>query len=124
MVTHQTETTQNKVARQKVPVLRQYKRKRTQPSSPSNNDTCIANRFSKLPLDDDGNNSIVKIINKPPPILLYGIEDIPKLTTLLDTVASTEEYKYKIVTPHQLRISCTNVETYKKVINLIREEGL
>ena len=35
-----------------------------------------------------------------------------------------EDYKYKIVTPQQLRISNTCVKKYKKIIELIRKQGL
>lgn len=119
----QNRDTQKKVDWQKIPMLRQHKRKRMQSKSPTSK-TSTANKFADLPLDDDGDNATFKAVNKPPPILLYGIEDITKLTTLLNTVVSAGDYKYKIVTSQQLRISSTCVEKYKKIIELIREQGL
>ncbi|KAG5331509.1 SERC aminotransferase, partial [Acromyrmex heyeri] len=48
------------VSKQKALVLRQYKRKRTQPCLPPIGDIPTANRFSELPIDVDGNNPTVK----------------------------------------------------------------
>lgn len=56
MNTQQNKTTQKSIEKQKALVLRQYKRKRTQPCLPPIGDIPTANRFSELPIDIDGNN--------------------------------------------------------------------
>lgn len=123
-IPHQNQDSRKSNEWQKVPLLRQHKRKRLQSNSPPTGKTSVANRFAKLPLDDDGSNSATKRENKPPPILLYGIEDIRGLTDLLNTVVSAEDYKYKIVTPQQLRITSATAEKYKMIIELVRKQGL
>lgn len=97
--------------------------KRKQSESAPTSKISIVNRSVDLPLDDDRSSTTFKAVNKPPPILLYGIENIMKLTTLLNIIVTAEGYKYKIVTPQHLRISITSVEKYKN-IELIREREL
>lgn len=56
--------------------------------TPSPKQTSTFNRFSELPIDltEDNNTEIqAKKIYKPPPIILYGIDEVSKLTELLAT---------------------------------------
>lgn len=65
-----------------------------------------------------------KRASKPPPILLYGIENVNGLTELIETVADKDHFNFKIVNRSQLRISSRDIETYKKIIAIVREKGL
>lgn len=65
----------------------------------------------------------IKVV-KPPPIILYGIEDLTKLTDLLEKVVDKTNFVYKIINQNQLRINCKNTEDYKSTLQLIRENGL
>lgn len=108
---------------QKVPALRATKRKKT--SSPSPEKVNVTNRFTGLPMDEEEEDSeTVKQTPKPPPIILYGIEDVNKLTEILVEVVNKNDFVYKIITKNQLRISCTTVETYKNVMDAVRQQGL
>lgn len=85
------------------------------------------NRFSELPIDlteDVELQPKEKKPTKPPPIILYGIEDVSKLTELLETATEKSSFTYKIVNRNQIRISSNNVEVYKKLLNIVREHGL
>ncbi|CAG4951946.1 unnamed protein product [Colias eurytheme] len=56
-----------------------YKRKRTSESPPNPTSVAVSNRFTSLPIDQpesENNNTSNLGKNKPPPIVLYGIEDI------------------------------------------------
>lgn len=109
---------------QRVPVPRNPKRKKLSESPPP---IATTNRYGELPVDltEDGENDPPpRKIVKPPPIVLYGIEDVNKLTELLKTVAETEDFTYKIVNRNQLRVSSTTTETYKRLTELVREHGL
>lgn len=118
----------DRVEWQKMPELRYSKRKRTVTPSPKKIST--SNRFDSLTNEEgsskDGENdkTVRKEHSTPPPIILYGIEDIGKLTELLATVAHSEDFSFKVITKQQLRLNCTTAETYKEVINLIRIKGL
>ena len=59
--------------------------------------------------------------SRPPPIILYGFDDINKLSELLGAVAKGEEYTYKIVNKNQLRIHCTEIDIYKEILSTIRK---
>lgn len=103
---------------QKVPYSRVPKRKRigTPPTSPN---VETNNTFNDLPLDppdviDNASNNIP--LSRPPPIILYGVEDINKLSKLLESPSKAEHFKLKIV--------IDNVEEYKKIIDVIRSKGL
>lgn len=108
---------------QRVPTSRNTK-KRKLSSSPDPVKT--SNRFAGLVVDltekETGQKTIKPI--KPPPIILYGIEDLNLLTELLKTVAEKEQFTYKIINKNQLRISSVDIDTYKKLMALIREKGL
>jgi Sec7-like guanine-nucleotide exchange factor len=87
------------------------------------------NRYSGLPIDlteeTTGNTtSDIKKINKPPPIILYGIEDISKLTDLLNKTIPSDSYTYKIINKDQLRVMTQSTVIYKDLIELIRRNGL
>lgn len=115
---------------QRIPIVRNPKRRKTSESPPPDTiDT--SNRFSELPVDQPEPESQTKEKTfkekkptKPPPIILYGIDDVNKLTELLETVAEKSAFTYKIVNRNQLRINSTDVEVYKKLMTLVRENGL
>lgn len=75
-------------------------------------------------MTEDEPNVKEKRPSKPPPIILYGIEDINKLTDLINTVAGKDDFLLKTVNKNQLRINSVNIEVYKKIITLVRENGL
>ncbi|CAG4936013.1 unnamed protein product [Colias eurytheme] len=112
---------------QRVPSLRNAKRKKT--SSPSPERISIHNQYCGLPVDqreDDlsKNSEPIKKVTKPPPIILYGIKDVNKLTELLENIISKEDFTYKIVNQNQLRINCQTIDSYKKTVSIVREKGL
>ncbi|CAH2097934.1 unnamed protein product [Euphydryas editha] len=98
-------------------------------STPSPEKISISNRFSGLPTDQleencpEQSDAYIKT-SKPPPIILYGIEDVNKLTELLEGVVNKIEFTYKIVNKNQLRISSNDVDAFKKIIDVIRKNGL
>lgn len=101
------------------------KKRKCETSPQSEKDlTPTTNRFKALPLDSDDNTPVVPLTNKPPPIILYGIEDVNKLTNLIETVSNRRHFMLKIVNKNLLRILADTTEEYKKIISLIRENGL
>lgn len=123
---------------QRSPTQRNSKRKR-QTNSPSNTkrhisctqDTSTSNRFSGLPIDltDEDSREQSEIassrkVHKPPPIILYGIEDLSNLTDLLNKAVPSGTYSYKIVNRDQLRIVTLSTEIYKDLMEHIRKNGL
>lgn len=111
---------------QRVPDSRNAKRKKI--STPSPESIKTSNRFGDLPIDltDDTSTTQTKEkkITKPPPIILYGIEDVNKLTDLVDSVAGKTQYSFKVVNRNHLRINCHEIETYKNVITKFREHEI
>lgn len=97
---------------------------------PSDNDIGTTNSFSGLELDCDTDSNIITEISskkkpsKPPPIILYGIQDVTKLTNCLEEVANENDYSYKIITKNELIISTKSIEKYKIMIEHIRSKGL
>lgn len=65
-----------------------------------------------------------KRIPKPPPIILYGVDDLRKLTQTIEEVVGKDDFTYKIVSKNQLIISTHTVENYKTMIEHIRDKGL
>ena len=63
---------------QRVPTMRSSKRRRTSDSPPHNNLIKSNNRYDGLATDVPEPLEIVKTIYKPPPFILYGIEDVNK----------------------------------------------
>lgn len=110
---------------QTVPTLRQYKRRRVD-RTPSNEpvDIPLQNQYEALQVDTDAKESTVEKLKKPPPIVLYGIQDTSKLTELIDSVLSKVDYTYRFVTKNQLRVNCTTIDAYKKLIEVVREKKL
>lgn len=109
---------------QRVPTQsKNKKRKLSQSLSPERIQT--SNRFSNLPVDLTEKDEETKQKKcKPPPIVLYGVEDVGKLTDLLMTVADKDQFTFKIVNRNQMGISCFETEVYKKLITIVRETGL
>ncbi|CAH2095179.1 unnamed protein product [Euphydryas editha] len=110
---------------QKVPCSRKRKRI-SDPTSPTQH-TQTANSFSVLPVDQpEYENSLPKNkpIHKPPPIILYGIQDVNELSKLLEAKSSAEHFKLKIINKNNLRIIIDSIDEYKKIIDIIREYGL
>lgn len=110
---------------QRVPQEKNRKRKKLN-QTPSPEGLQTSNSFGILPIetDEDIAKTKIKKQSKPPPIILYGVEDVGKLTELLKTVVEREQFTYKIISRHQIRISCLDVEVYKKLISIVREKGL
>lgn len=80
----------------------------------------ISNSFSLLDVEE----APTKKTSKPPPIILYGVDDLAKLTQLIDEVVEKNDYTYKVVSRNQLIISSNNVDKYKILIEHIRSKGL
>lgn len=102
---------------------RSKKRRRTNnsPSPPRENP---GNRFSTLPIDVTGDAEQVKKEYKPPPLILYGVEDINKLIEAIETCLKKDEFNIKIISKNQLRVTCKATDAYKKLMNLVREKCL
>ncbi|XP_047513976.1 uncharacterized protein LOC125055560 [Pieris napi] len=75
-------------------------------------------------LDVELGEATVKRTPKPPPIILYGVDDLAKLTQLIEEVIEKNDYTYKIVSKNQLIISSNTVDKYKILIEHIRSKGL
>ena len=108
---------------QRVPQLRLNKRPRTS-TSPTSLSPPTNNRFSALPLNSSGDEEKPQKVNKPPPLILYGIEDVSKLISTLGTVVDKSGYNIKILSKNQLRISCNEADIYKTLVSFAREKGL
>lgn len=118
---------------QRIPTERNPKRKKLSNSPPPNpstsNNSCnvsTSNRFSTLPIDltEETEKEYAQKPSKPPPIILYGIEDLSKLSELLNQAAPHDSYTYKVINRNQLRIMTSSTEVYKTIIDLIRKNGL
>lgn len=110
---------------QRIPTARGAKRKKLT-LSPSPDRVPISNRYSHLPVDVNAEqiqNETPRPM-KPPPIILYGIEDVNKLTDLLGTAVDKSLFFLKIVNKTQLRVNSKDTDVYKKLITIIREQGL
>lgn len=117
---------------QRVPVSRNPQKKRklsTPDKAPEGLETI--NRYVDLPVDqqeDDvqqvDSQPQIKKVSKPPPIILYGVEDVHKLTELLESAVDKSQFTFKIVNRNQLRIMTNEVEVYKKLISTVRGNGL
>lgn len=110
---------------QRLPITRNAKRRRTSPKL-TQETIQTTNRFDNLPIDimDDEDEPKKKKPAKPPPIILYGIENVHKLIELLESDVERHTFSIKIVNKNQLRISCTEVETYRSIIATVRKNGL
>lgn len=107
---------------QRVPSLRSNKRPRISEFPPN---ITTQNRFNALSVDDSEIQSTsVKRPISPPPIILYGIENVQKLSETIQSVVDQSKFRYKIMNRNNLRISCEDSDTYKKVIDLIRSKGI
>ncbi|KOB79050.1 Uncharacterized protein OBRU01_01216 [Operophtera brumata] len=82
----------------------------------------ISNSFSLL--GEESGDAQAKKTPKPPPIILYGVDDLAKLTQLIEEVVQTDDYTYKVVSKNQLIISSKTVDKYKTLIEHIRSKGL
>jgi hypothetical protein len=111
---------------QKVPTPRHSKKRKTCGSPPEQEGTSTENRFSNLPLDSTDEAPIEKNRkpSKPPPIVLNGIQDVNELRNLLLTVSTEDKFKLKILNKYTLHVLVGTPEEYKKIIILIRSNGL
>lgn len=113
---------------QTVPILRQTrynKRMRTSATPSPEKELSTQNRYSQLSVDEkDQETSTTVKINKPPPIMLYGINNISKLKEVIDQVLEQSQYSFKIVTKNQLRVTTDTVANYKKLMAVVRERKL
>lgn len=113
---------------QTVPILRQTrynKRMRTSATPSPEKELSTQNRYSQLSVDEkDQETSTTVKINKPPPIMLYGINNISKLKEVIEQVLEKSQYSFKIVTKNQLRVTTDTVANYKKLMAVVRERKL
>lgn len=101
------------------------KKRKTSEQSPPPTTRQTGNRFAGLPIDiteQEANQQPAP--SKPPPIILYGVDDLEQLTRLIETVITPADFKYRIINKNNLRVMINTAENYKKVIGLIRENGL
>ena len=54
-----------------------------------------------------------KMVHKPPPIIVYGIEDLSNQTDLPNKAVPSGTYLYKIVNKDQLRIVTLSTESQR-----------
>ncbi|KOB67473.1 Uncharacterized protein OBRU01_14936 [Operophtera brumata] len=108
---------------QKVPTIRTHKRQRIS-DSPPQIVTETSNSFAILPTDSAEDSVKQAKPSKPPPLILYGIEDVNKLTGAIQTVIDKNEFTLKLITQNQLRVNCSTVEAYKSLMSIVREMGL
>lgn len=81
-----------------------FSKKRKMANPPSPDGVPISNSFSELPISDNaqGNDQPKeKKPSKPPPIILYGLEDVNKLTEFLETTAERPTFNYKLINKNQ-----------------------
>lgn len=85
-----------------------------------------SNSFSDLTLDpkEPVKEPMGKRPSKPPPIILYGVEEVNKLIELLESTLDKDCFTIKLVNRNQLRVICKDTEIYKNVITLVRSKGL
>jgi len=107
---------------QTVPELRQNKRKRIE--SPPQDQVKISNRFSFLGEEEDMRADRTSGSLKPPPIFLYGITDVRKLSEALKEAIDSTSFYFKIITKTQLRVNANTPEVYKKIMDFIRSRNL
>ncbi|CAK1588944.1 unnamed protein product [Parnassius mnemosyne] len=111
---------------QRVPSIRNPKRKKLA-CTPSPDKIETSNSFDGLTVDlteEQATEPKTKKPSKPPPIILYGVEDLNKLTELLESVTEKSHFTYKIINRNQLKILTYDVDIYKILISVIRENGL
>ncbi|CAH2265382.1 jg13338 [Pararge aegeria aegeria] len=111
---------------QRVPTIRNPKRKKLA-GTPSPDKIETSNSFSGLTVDiteEQSDEPKLKKPSKPPPIILYGVEELNKLTELLELVTEKSQFCYKTINRNQLKILTYNVDIYKMLISVIRENGL
>lgn len=112
---------------QKVPVTHRHKRKRTEASPTHHVNSQSQNPFTKLPLDSEDiliDHSQQKLTSKPPPIRLYGIQDVNELSKLILTASDKNSFTIKIMNKNFLHILVKCAEEYKKIIDTLRAHGL
>lgn len=80
------------------------------------------NSFSLL--DVEVGEAPPKRIPKPPPIILYGVDDLAKLNQFIEEVVEKDDFSYKVVSRNQLIISSHTIDKYKTLIEHIRNKGL
>lgn len=120
----------NTVNWQRVPLPRQNKRRRTSTTpSPPTEKLTMSNKYGTLNLDVEDIEPLKTTTNKPhynkpPPVMLYGIEDVTKLSSLIKTGLSSEEFTIKIITRNQLKLNCSTIDAYKRLMTIVRENNL
>lgn len=118
---------------QKTNQARQQQFDNNRPASDSPPAITTSNSFSILNMDEGVEDTDSQATNqprkpksepKPPPVILYGIDDLSELTKCIEEAVDKTSYTYKIVSKNQLIISTKTIESYKKLIDHIREKGL
>lgn len=111
----------------KVPINKDLRQQNFNKARGIGDKTQTSNRFSALDVDidpDDITKDSLKKSAKPPPIVLYGIDDLNQLTKFIDEVAKNNDYNYKVVSRNKLIITTKSTESYKDIIEHIRDKGL
>lgn len=112
---------------QKQPSVHANKRKRVESTSPkASTGLNLTNNFSELPLDIPPDTLPAKVNKptKPPPIILYGIQDVNQLSKLMESTIDKTKFNFRIINKNQLRILINCTDEYKKAMNLMRCNGL
>lgn len=108
---------------QTIPVNRNPNKKRKL-SNQSPEIIATSNMFDGLPVVEEPTQSKGKKPSKPPPIILYGVQNVNKLTEFLESATERTKFKFKIVNKTQIRIMSEDIDVYKKLITAVREKGL
>lgn len=92
-----------------------YKRMRSSSTPSPEKEVSTRNRFANLRVDEKSDAQPTKI-NKPPPIMLYGIKNVAKLKEIIDGVLEKSQYSFKNVTKNLLRLTMDSSDTYKSLM--------
>ncbi|PNF31804.1 hypothetical protein B7P43_G11362 [Cryptotermes secundus] len=124
-----TETT-NTTAWQKVRGTKRRKtNKVTQSNNPPEATVTTNNRYDLLPNEtvneeETENANTTKKIPRPPPIFVYDVINYPQMINHLAVVTEEENYSTRAMANNIIKINCNSPETYRKMINFMRENNI
>jgi len=81
-----------------------------------------SNRFEKLDNENDKQTEPQIIETRPPPLFIYGVNDIKPLLTLLETYAK-EKYVSKLIGGSQVKLQLKDAKTYNSIVKLLQEKN-
>lgn len=93
-------------------------------SPPQEQENSSGNRFTSLPLDTPGDIEQPKKDSKPPPLILYGVQDVCKLKETLESTLEKNQYTFKMPNQSKMIINCASIESYRKLMTLAREKNI